>query len=333
MAKKSNHVLDIRIWDVEHGSAAYISANKNKDVVIDCGKNTGEDEFSPLRWINDSRFGVNDLDYLIISHPHHDHIEDLDVMDELDLAPKILNRPKSATELVEDGLEEARENNDEIYIEDAEYYLNKLDEYDGDVEISPSNPAWAMDQQDLRRARADGGVPTEGVTFHNYGSGDDSLGSNRFEKLNNLSKTTVVNSFGFQFVTMGDLMPKGIEQLKQDSEAMSAIENSEVLVAPHHGRDSSYDEELVDHINPDLVVFSDEGDPDNPATKEYRSHAGGKKVLHEDTGNTETKYVVTTRNSGRIRIEASDPDTWEVSVSGRNYSSRMSNTKRYKKSK
>lgn len=300
----------------------------NKDVVIDCGANTGKDDWSPLRWINDSRFGVNHIDYLIISHPHHDHIEDLDVMKELELAPTVLQRPKPATELVEEGLEEARENDDERYIEDAEYYL-KLNEYDGDVETSPSDPLWAMDELELGRTRGDGGVPTKGVTFHNYGTSDNSLGSTGFRKLNNLSKITVVNSFGFQYVTMGDIMSQGIAELKDNPSAMSAIKDSEILVAPHHGRDSSYDEDLIDHINPDLVVFSDEGDPQNPATEEYRGHASGVDVTHEDSGNTETRYVVTTRNDGRIRIEASNPDDWEVTVSGRDYSSRMASTKRY----
>lgn len=330
MAKKTNHVLDIRAWDVEHGSAVYMSAG-NKDVVIDCGANSGEDEWSPLRWINDSRFGVNKIDYLIISHPHHDHIEDLDVMEELDFAPSILQRPKSATELVEEGLEEARENNREDYIEVAEYYLNTLDEYDGDVDTSPSDPSWAIDERTVGQTRADGGIPSNGVTFHNFGTSNASLGSSRFEKLNNLSKTTVVNSYGFQYVTMGDIMSQGIDELKDNSSAMAAIEDSEVLVAPHHGRDSSYDEDLVDHINPDLVVFSDEGGPQNPATEEYRSHASGVEVKHEDTGNTDTRYVITTRNDGRIRIKASNPDDWEVSVSGRDYSSRKASSKRYER--
>lgn len=91
------------------------------------------------------------------------------------------------------------------------------------------------------------------------------------------------------------------------------------------------DEELVDHANPDLVMFSDEGDPKNPATEEYRSHTSGVPVTHEDIGNTETRYVVTTRNDGRIRIQGSNPDAWEASVYGRDYSSEQAASKRYEK--
>lgn len=303
----------------------------SKDVVIDCGKNTGDNEFSPLRWINDSRFGVKNLDYLIISHPHHDHIEDLDVMNELNLKPSILQRPKSATELVEENLEEAREKGKEDYIEVAEYYLETLDPYDGTPDVVPSEPEWAMDEQESGTMRTDGGVSERGVTFHNYGTGDPTLGNDNFEKLNNLSKVTVVNSYGFQYVTMGDLMPKGIDKIKGNQSAMDAIEDSEILVAPHHGRDSSFDKEFVEHINPDLVVFSDKSGPENTATKEYGDIANGKVVEREDNGNKKTRYVVTTRDNGRIRIKASNPDSWEVSISGRDYTSQKAKSKRYQK--
>lgn len=330
MARRSNHALDIRIWDVEHGSAVYMNAG-SKNVVIDCGKNTGDNEWSPLRWINDSRFGVDKIDYLIISHPHHDHIEDLDVMDELGLEPKILMRPKSATELVEENLEEARDLGREDYVEDAEYYLETLDTYDGDVDTSPSNPEWVGVEQNLGVHRADGGIPDRGVTFHNYDTGDPTLGNDNYEKLNNLSRVTVVNSYGFQYVTMGDLMPKGIEEIKDDQSAMAAIEDSEVLVAPHHGRESCFDKELVEHINPDLVVFSDMSGTEHSATQKYREIANGMVVEHEDTGNKRTRSVVTTRSDGRIRIQASRPDSWEVTVYGRDYSSQKANSKRYQK--
>lgn len=80
----------------------------DKDVVLDCGANS-DPEFSPLKWLNTSYYGMNSIDYLIISHPHEDHIEDLDRMEELGLKPSILQRPKQATELVEENLEDARE--------------------------------------------------------------------------------------------------------------------------------------------------------------------------------------------------------------------------------
>lgn len=320
----SSHALDARIWDVEHGSAAFIRAG-SKNVVLDCGTNS---DFSPIRWISGPKYGINTLHYLIISHPHQDHIEDLDNVDEYDLKPNIVNRPKKATPLVEEQLKEAREEGDDEYVEDAEYYLNVLDEYSGDPDPPPSDPAWVNESDDSNWAlRSDGG--DRGVTFHNYSTRDNTLGSDNFEKLNNLSKVTLINSFGFKFVSTGDLLPEGIDEIMENSAAMSDIEDAHVLIAPHHGRDSSYVDEFVDHINPDLVVFSDKGGVENTATEEYRSHAAGYPVLDEESGETDTRYVLTTRNDGRIRIQASNEQTWEVSISGQEYAEAKAQTRRY----
>jgi len=258
-----------------------------------------------------------------------DHIEDLDNVDEYDLKPNIVNRPKKATSLVEEQLEEAREEGDDEYVEDAEYYLNVLDEYSGDPDPPPSDPAWVSESIDSSSAlRTDGG--DRGVTFHNYSTRDRTLGSDNFEKLNNLSKVTLINSFGFKVVFTGDLLPAGIDEIMDDTSAMNDIKDAHVLIAPHHGREGSYVEDFVDHINPELVVFSDKGGVENTATEEYRSHATGYPVLDEESGDTETRYVLTTRNDGRIRIQSSNDETWEASTYGRAYAEAKAQTRRYR---
>ena len=327
MPRMGNYGLDVRFWDVSHGSAAYMRAG-DKDVVLDCGANS-DPEFSPLKWLNTSYYGMNSIDYLIISHPHEDHIEDLDMMEELGLKPSILQRPKQATELVEENLEEAREKGKEDYVEDAEYYLNVLDEYDGDVDILPSNPSWASDEERTSNYRADGGIPDQGVTIHNFSAGG-LIGSDNYEKLNNLSRVTLVNCHGFTMVSMGDLLQGGIDEIKEDDEAMSAIADVEVLVAPHHGRDSSFDRDLVSHINPDLVVFSDKTAKHTVSGK-YGSEANGAPVYNEETEEWEQRKVVSTNANGRIRLQANSESDWRARISGRDYASNKASTKRYQK--
>lgn len=321
----SQHSLDIRIWDVEHGSAMFCRAG-NKNIVIDCGAN---DSFSPIKWINGPKYGINTLHYLVISHPHEDHIEDLDSIKEVGLKPNIVNRPKPATSLVEDNLADAREQGNEEYIEDAEYYLNVLDKFSRTPEPAPSDPEWAIESATGGSLRSDGG--NRGVTFHNYGTSDPDLGDDHYERLNNLSKITVINAFGFKFVTSGDLLPKGIEVIMEDSTAMDAIEDAHIFVAPHHGRDTSYVSEFVDRVNPELVIFSDKSDVDNTATDEYREHASGHMVTNEQTGTTRERRVLTTRNDGRIRVEASNASTWDVSISGKDYTASKAESRRYQR--
>ncbi|MFC7098853.1 MBL fold metallo-hydrolase [Halobaculum marinum] len=328
MPRTSSYVFDVRFWDVDHGSAAYLRVG-SKDVVLDCGANT---QFSPLRWLNDSYYGLNTIDYLIISHPHQDHIADLDVMKELELlsSDTLLQRPKDATELVEENLDEAYEKGMEDYIEDAEFYLNRLDEFDTTPDLFPSNPEWALDNPYTTEARTDGGIPDQGATIHNF-SADDIVGNDNYEKLNNLSRLTVFNSYGFTMVSAGDILQGGINQIKEDEEAMAAISDADVLVAPHHGRDSSFDSEFVRHINPDLVIFSDKT-AEHTVSGKYGNLANGAAVENEQSGETRERFVVSTNSDGRIRIQANNHSDWTASVYGRDYASEKAASKRYKNS-
>jgi len=327
MPRTSDYALDVRIWDVAHGSAAYMRAGR-KDVVLDCG--AGPD-FSPLKWLNTSYYGMNSIDYLIISHPHQDHIKDLDIIKNLNLKPSnlIIQRPKQATELVEQNLKKARKEGNKKFVEDAEYYLNILDEIDGTPDIYPSNPNWAMDGIDTGQYIADGGIPYAGVTIHNFSIGK-LLGKDNYEKLNNLSRVTVTNCFGFTMVSAGDLLEDGIEEVKKDEDAMTAIKDADVLIAPHHGRDSSFNGEFVRHINPDLVIFSDKN-ADHTVSGKYGSESNGAFVYNQQTDEMERRKVVSTNSDGRIRIQANNKLDWDINIYGRDYASTKASTKRYQK--
>jgi competence protein ComEC len=324
MGWMSEYVLDIRIWDVNHGSAMFLRAG-NRNVVIDAGANS---EFSPAWWIN-NRFGRTKIDYLVISHPHHDHIEDLDVFKEEDLLPKIVQRPKQARSIIESKIEEE---DNEQYIEDAEIYL-ELDDYSSTPDPTPDDPEWVGIDTSRGRIRSDGGHRS-GVTFHNYSAPESHWESSNYEQLNNMSRMTVVNCRGFKFVTAGDMLEKGIEGLMQDDDAMAACEDAEVLVAPHHGRDSSYVYDFVSHVNPDIVVFSEEPEGDEPDTVpgKYGNVANGALVHDERTGTVEERSVLTTREDGRIRFQTNNKQNWKASYRT-NRTAELANSQKYKQNK
>lgn len=302
----------MRIWDVDEGSAAYVRANNRRNVVIDAGAGTKNTEFSPLQWLNCPEFGIPSLDYLIISHPHHDHIEDLRTIQELGMEPTILTRPASAAKLVEENISSARKEGSIDYIKDAEYYLDLDERYNQTPSIPPDHPDWA-----------------NGVTFNNYSTRSPYLGSDNYHRINNLSIVTVIECFGFKLVMMGDLMPRGIETLfEPGNEAWEAVSDADVLIAPHHGRKSSFDRNLVNHINPDLVVFSDKDDQGHNATSDYSIHANGEFVLDEDNDCRKSRNVLTTRNDGRIRIRANNSERWEASYKS-HYAMNSADDRRY----
>lgn len=189
-----NTALDVRIWDVDHGSAAFLRAG-NKNVVLDC---SAQENFSPAEYIS-NEYGINTIHYLIVSHPHNDHIEDLDMVDECGLKPNIFARNKAddVREIIKEKVEDEQDGGDQDYVEDAEYYL-MLDEYEGTPDPSPAEPKWARGALSSDGFRADGG-PDRGVTFHNYSPSAPQTGDNEYKKLNNSSTVTVVNCFGFKY--------------------------------------------------------------------------------------------------------------------------------------
>lgn len=84
------------VWDVEHGSAAYIQSPNGKHIVIDAGSGSFKNgrTFSPLYHLY-NRYGVQSIDYAIITHPHKDHIDDIRNL--IALSPSVLWRPKHLT--------------------------------------------------------------------------------------------------------------------------------------------------------------------------------------------------------------------------------------------
>jgi competence protein ComEC len=78
-------------WDVQHGHATYIKAPNGKHIVIDLGVGdySGNNAFfSPLRHLK-SNYYVSQLDQVIITHPHLDHIDD--ILNFHLLSPKVFN--------------------------------------------------------------------------------------------------------------------------------------------------------------------------------------------------------------------------------------------------
>ena len=71
--------LKIVVWDVQHGHAVYFQTPGGQDFVIDLGTGSYGDsdyEFSPLLHLK-RKYDVVQLDGVIITHPHRDHLDDI----------------------------------------------------------------------------------------------------------------------------------------------------------------------------------------------------------------------------------------------------------------
>ena len=87
----SNGILSVTLWDVGHGVSIWIMTPNGHQHWIDLGKTS---EFSPSLHVRQTH-AVRAIDYLIISHPDQDLIEDLPNFRSVFGDPRILLRNKS----------------------------------------------------------------------------------------------------------------------------------------------------------------------------------------------------------------------------------------------
>lgn len=277
--------LDLRLWDVKRGSAIWADA-ADKDVVIDMGAS----DFSPLEHIS-NRYGVNEINFMVVTHPHRDHIEDVLRYVDLDVHVSTLCHNSDTKPLLQATIDEE---DDETYQTIAQTYQQFLANFNWPATIDPTSRGWAR-----------------GATFKTYSLSLDEVSGSRYQKMNNLSVMTVIERDEFKLVTAGDILTSGLETMMGDARVRAAVADADVLVAPHHGRESSYLKEFVDLVDPRIVFISDKADNGNNHDAYYRFP--GTKVYNEREGEWEHRRTLTTRDNGRLRVRANNGDDWIVS--------------------
>ncbi len=215
---------------------------------------------------------MKQLDGVIISHPHKDHIDDIMNFDEL--SPRVLVRPKHLTK--EEVMQNVREEDKELF----EKYFTINQTYSDPVapEHDPLSP------------ENNGGVNIQ--TFIPK-SCDRS-------NINNHSIVTILSYASSKVILTGDNEPCSSKELLERDSFKEAINNADILLAPHHGRESGFYSELFEHFKPRLTVISDGRFCDSSATSRYSEVSRGWTVHHREGGEDEKRYCVTTRKDGVI---------------------------------
>ncbi len=270
--------LDITIWDVEHGSAAFIKTPNGKTIVKDLGTGSfkaSSDTFSPLLHIK-RKHAIDRLDSVIISHPHKDHIDDILNLEKLH--PRILSRPRglSRDEVMKSVRREDKPLFDKYFEFDEGYSAPVADEENPFLEANNG-----------------------GVSIKNFFPTECSSSN-----LNNRSIVTVISYAISKVVIPGDNEPESWRELLGDDAFKKAIKGPYVvLVAPHHGRESGYCEDLFEDSTPILTVISDDQVTESCARDKYTKLSKGWKVHHRGETESEVRKCVTTRSDGDIEIQ------------------------------
>ena len=275
--------LKIIVWDVQHGNAIYMKTPNGRNVMFDIGTGSYDDgsEFSPLKYLKD-KWSLDCLHYLVISHPHADHISDIRNMFDLDLKPRVLTRPKGIDrDLIISSNQDKYSDLVELYLElDSTYTRPVSGELDPS---SPSNYGWI--QTDI---------------FSQSESGTSNL--------NNYSVVAVIKYENEKIIIPGDIEAAGWKVLLECEDFQQAIKGTTIFVASHHGREAGFHSDVFDYFKPDVVIVSDGKYSDTSATNSYEHYTEGFSVKSRKTEEAKTRYVLTTRNDGVIYIETNGSD-------------------------
>jgi competence protein ComEC len=282
--------LTVKFYDVEHGSCTHIITPNGKHFLVDIGTKSGK---SICQHIKNNHLSYGErIDYLIITHPHIDHIADLENLYTYDITPRVLWRDKDAFPLqivaTDSATQVALKRKANAM---SDYYTSTVADYE-----SPSNTLY------------NGGVELDlfpaSVSMHEK---DD---------LNYFSCVVVLRYGGFKIVLTGDNPSAKLIDMLGNSSFKSAVANATLLLAPHHGRDSDYCDDFVRAVNPRLTVFSDKAiqhETQAHATQKYYTHTRGVNWNGGD------RYILTTRSDGTITFKFKDDGNWSIDTSSTEY--------------
>ena len=221
-------------WDVQHGHATYVKSPNDRHIVVDLGTGSfsNGESFSPLVHLY-HHYGVRQIDHGIITHPDLDHIDDIENFDIDKMKLKVFHCPDHIPdEKVLEGIRDKDRHKFEKYVDMNRRYYQAIP-----VE-SPNNP---------RNPNNYGGLEMD-----TYISKSCSL-----DNFNDHSLVAIFQYAGVKVVVPGDNGSCSWEELLGQSDFRYAAKDADVLLAPHHGRESGWHDEAMDVINPRITVISD----------------------------------------------------------------------------
>jgi beta-lactamase superfamily II metal-dependent hydrolase len=270
--------MQIRIFDVEHGGCALVTADTGARILIDCGHN-GTTGWRPSAYLR--QLGVRHLEKLMITNYDEDHASDLaHLVKTVSIGVLVSNPAVTADQL-------------------------RLLKRSGGI-------GSGIDALADMKSQYTAAVAGDGANFGNLTM---TLFWNRypteFEGENNLSLVVILKAHGLTICFPGDMEVSGWENLLRNPAFVEAMGAVNVLVASHHGRENGCSGQLFSRtgLNPAIVVISDSGI--EHATQETVSWYAARTqgiVL-----NGQTRRVLTTRSDGRVLLEAL-PDRTTVSI-------------------
>lgn len=257
--------MRLEIFDVEHGACSLFTADNGNHAMIDCGHNASTQWYpgTQLRARNET-----ELELLTITNYDEDHVSGAENLFD-NIHVRWLQRNKSvSTDVI------SRLKSDTGMGRGMKRLCHEIDNTYTSSSTATSKP----DLGNLGRKVWNNKYPT-------------------FDDENNLSLAVLFKAYGISILFCGDLENAGWLELLKQPEFKFALNSVNVLMAPHHGRESGCCKEAMELMNNLFyVVISDRGyQYDTQKTIPFYS-----KYAQGGPFRDQTRKVLTTRKDGTI---------------------------------
>lgn len=259
--------LQIVIHPVGAGHAVHVFTPSGEVIVIDAGSS---DDYSPLDWLATK---TRRIDKLIISHPHGDHIREIEKLRHFSIE-RFYYEPTLIEERVREANQGWCQDKLDVYFELTRRYS------DWSTPPATGTPTTTADNLDLQ-------------VFCAAGTGRSNL--------NNFSLVACVTYGEATAIIPGDNESPSWRALSAIPAFASRLANCHLFLTSHHGRDSGYcDTTFPALLQPRLCIVSDGPVRETNATPRYGMRVLSPHPVILGSGKVVQRRCVTTRDDGVV---------------------------------
>lgn len=103
-------------------------------------------------------------------------------------------------------------------------------------------------------------------------------------------------------VICGDNEKSSLRELMESRRFQQAVANADILVAPHHGRESGFHAPFLNTVCPSLTIISDTSKVATSASGLYSAYSSGLNVNYISSGENGLRRCLSTRKDGPIEV-------------------------------
>ncbi len=279
--------LRVIIFNVEHGFCAFIKSPTGRTLLIDCGKAS---KFSPIEYIieNELNDSVDEGSFyfteFILTHPHGDHLEDINRMKTH--PPRIIFRQSNYNwdEVIDSGTVSGAE------------LIDSYRAWQENYNQTAPTINWGLD-----------------IYHRDYLEPPEANTLDEAKAINNSSIPTVIKYQGSKytekFLFSGDLEKRGWLELLKRKSFREAIKDTDFFVTSHHGHSSGYCKEIFEVMGKPILNIVSARSRDESVESAYSSSDNTRGIEI----NGKTRYMLSTRNDGNICIDVNSEGRYSVS--------------------